>query len=304
MPLGSLAGSGLASNILRVLPSSVDQAPGAGLQPRISGSICRQDLAQSMRAFSGPQRPSYVAFEFVLLDARRLAGLHQIDGFEHRLDAHRKQPVEVDGAERVGRADRRLLLDQHVAGIEAVVRPEDRQAGFLFAEDDRPVDRRGAAIGRQQRGVILDRAVGRDVEEVLRHEQRDERHHLQVGLQRLELLPHFGLAVRRRLKHRQLGGERRLLERIGLGALFLGRDVDADDVLAALDAALRAPPCRTPAGREPRYAFSNSSPLLGCHAREGGHPVPHAVARIPAFAGTTTLLIVTPPRPWRASPAR
>ena len=41
--------------------------------------------------------------------------------------------------------------------------------------------RRGAAIGRQQRRVILDRAVRRDVEEVLRHEQRDERHHLQVG---------------------------------------------------------------------------------------------------------------------------
>ena len=33
-------------------------APGAGLQPRISGSICRHDLAQSICPFSGPQRPS------------------------------------------------------------------------------------------------------------------------------------------------------------------------------------------------------------------------------------------------------
>src|ERR1700675_3188133 len=37
MPFGSFAGKGLASKIFSVLPSSVDHAPGAGLQPRISG---------------------------------------------------------------------------------------------------------------------------------------------------------------------------------------------------------------------------------------------------------------------------
>src|SRR6185437_7068214 len=58
MPLGSLAGSGLASKIFSVLPSSVDQAPGAGLQPRISRSICSQGLPQSILALPGPQRPS------------------------------------------------------------------------------------------------------------------------------------------------------------------------------------------------------------------------------------------------------
>ncbi len=35
--------------------------------------------------------------------------------------------------------------------------------------------------------------------------------------------------------HRQLGGERRLFERIGLGTFLLRRDIDGDDVLAALD---------------------------------------------------------------------
>src|SRR5579883_137512 len=58
IPFGSLAGSGLASKILSCLPSSVVQAPGAGLQPRISRSICSQGLPQSILAFSGPQRPS------------------------------------------------------------------------------------------------------------------------------------------------------------------------------------------------------------------------------------------------------
>ena len=49
---------GSASKICSVLPSSVVQAPGAGLQPRINGSIWRQDLPQSMRAVSAVQRPS------------------------------------------------------------------------------------------------------------------------------------------------------------------------------------------------------------------------------------------------------
>src|SRR5436853_5840518 len=35
MPFGLVAGIGLASKIFNILPSSVVQAPGAGLQPRI-----------------------------------------------------------------------------------------------------------------------------------------------------------------------------------------------------------------------------------------------------------------------------
>src|SRR4029077_16356927 len=58
IPFGSFAGSGLASKIFSCLPSSVVHAPGAGLQPRISRSICSQGLPQSILALSGPQRPS------------------------------------------------------------------------------------------------------------------------------------------------------------------------------------------------------------------------------------------------------
>src|SRR5260221_2641718 len=56
---------------------------------------------------------------------------------------------------------RSLLLQQHVAGIEAVVGPEDRQSGFGLALDDRPIDGAGATVLWQQRGVILDRAAGK-----------------------------------------------------------------------------------------------------------------------------------------------
>src|SRR5262249_12270484 len=97
-----------------------------------------------------------------------------------------------------------------------------------------PVDRTRSAIFRQQRGMILDRTLGRNVEELLRHEQRDERHHLQVRLECLELRPHFRLAVGGRLIDRKLRRKRRLLERIGFCPLLLRRYVDGDDVFATL----------------------------------------------------------------------
>ena len=79
----------------------------------------------------------------------------------------------------------------------------------------------------------------RHVEEFLRHEQRDERHHLQVGLERLELLPDLGLLVGSRLVDRKFGRKCRLLERIGFRARLLGRHVDGDHILAALQQRLQ-----------------------------------------------------------------
>jgi hypothetical protein len=87
--------------------------------------------------------------------------------------------------------------------------------------------------------MVLDRSLGRDVEKLLRNEQRDEGHDLQIGLERLELRPHLGLAVGRRLINRQLGRERRLLQRVGLGAFFLRRNIDGDHVVAALEQRLQ-----------------------------------------------------------------
>jgi len=95
---------------------------------------------------------------------------------------------------------------------------------------ERPVSVSPLIIGQL---IALNRAFGRDVEEILRHEQSDERHHLQVGLERAEFLPHLGLAVGGRLIDRKLRGDRRFFERIGLLARLFGRDVDRDDLFAA-----------------------------------------------------------------------
>ena len=77
--------------------------------------------------------------------------------------------------------------------------------------------------------------MGRDVEEFLRHEQRDEGHDLKVGFERFEVLPDFRIFVGIRLMHRKLGRKRRFLQRIGLGAGLLRRDIDGDDFVAALE---------------------------------------------------------------------
>src|SRR5260370_25619728 len=61
IPLGSRAGRGWMSKTCRFLPSIVVQAPGAGLQPRPTGSIWRHNLPQSMRAMPAGARPSDVA---------------------------------------------------------------------------------------------------------------------------------------------------------------------------------------------------------------------------------------------------
>src|SRR6516165_10445968 len=98
---------------------AVERGPRAGR--RIAATDERIDLPPGLRPVDmGVLRRAAALIgrlAFVLLDTRRLAGLHEVDGFEHRLDPERKQAVEVDGAERVGAADGRFLLQQHIAGI-------------------------------------------------------------------------------------------------------------------------------------------------------------------------------------------
>src|SRR5207244_7630472 len=112
------------------------------------------------------------------------------------------------------------------------------QAGLRVTPDDRPVDRRWTAVLRQQRRVVLDRAVLGDVDEVLRRELQHESHDAQlcveffesifcrVRLQRLELKDGNALFLRRGL------------QRVGPGAGLLGRAEHARDLVAAREESL------------------------------------------------------------------
>src|SRR5262249_29811039 len=83
--------------------------------------------------------------------------------------------------------------------------------------------------------MILDRTVGRDVEKFFGHKQRHEGHHLKIGLKRFKLGPHFRFFIGVRLMHRKLGGKRRFLQRVSFRARALRRNVNGDDILAALE---------------------------------------------------------------------
>ena len=80
--------------------------------------------------------------------------------------------------------------------------------------------------------MVLDRSEPRCVQDRLGHQQRNVRHHAQIGVQRAHLLKHSCILVARRLKERQvpLFGQR--FQRID-PATFIGRTVHRADVLAA-----------------------------------------------------------------------
>src|SRR4030095_11373718 len=68
--------------------------------------------------------------------------------------------------------------------VEAVGGAEDSDAGLARAQRDGPADGRRPAMLRQQRRVVLDRAVTRDVHEGSRRQLQHVSHHAQVGVER------------------------------------------------------------------------------------------------------------------------
>src|SRR6266571_4750685 len=151
---------------------SVQSSPGAGGGITAAYEVVDEiDVARPIDFRLGGAAPAFVARAgFVLNRFAVLAGHHQVGRFEHRRDPHREQAIEIDAAERVIRAERRLLLQDYGALVQSVGRPEDREAGLGVAAYDRPIDRAGAPVFRQERRVVLDRAFPRDVHELLRRE--------------------------------------------------------------------------------------------------------------------------------------
>src|SRR5688572_15386673 len=174
----------------------------------------------------------------VLHDLLVLARDHQVGGLEHGLHAHGKQPVEVHGAERVVLGNLGFLLQDHRALVEAVGGPEDREPGLLLAARDGPVDRRRAAVLRQQRRVVLDGAVLRDPDELLRRELQHEGHDADVGGEVLHRLRGFRALQRRELEELESLLLRRDLHGVGLRALLLGCHEDARHGVAAREEGL------------------------------------------------------------------
>ena len=125
----------------------------------------------------------------------------QIGRLEHRRHAHREQPVEIDRPQGVVLAHRRALLQDHRALVQAVRGTEDGEPGFGLALDDGPVDRRWAAELGQQRRMILNGAVLRNIDEFLRGELQHEGHDADIGFRRGHGLNRLGCAQGFELMH-------------------------------------------------------------------------------------------------------
>ena len=117
----------------------------------------------------------------VLLDAGRVPRFDELHRFRHRVDTHGEEAFEIERAEGVVGRNLAGFLEEDGARIDAVVGPEDAEAGFGPAEDDGPVHGGGTAVEGEEAGVVLDGAVLGGGERFLGQDLGDECHHAELG---------------------------------------------------------------------------------------------------------------------------
>src|SRR6185369_12596638 len=101
------------------------------------------------------QHRSIAAERVILFFRRELSFLEQIEGLGHGLSAQHGKPVVKRRGGLFG-GNRDLFFQKHVAGIEPDIHHHGSDAGFCFAVDDAPVNRRCTAVFREKRGVNID----------------------------------------------------------------------------------------------------------------------------------------------------
>ena len=172
------------------LAVDVDLEPGAGIgreaadhvvhlrrRPRpVDARLARVDLLGVGDASLG-LRP---AIEPTALERRQ--GMHQQRGAAcgERVMQFARRHVAADG-------DAGFQADR--AGVEALVEPHDRHAALPVAGHDGAVDGRRAPPARQQRGMQVEGAVARAVENWLRQDDPVGHDHRGIGVERSEPLP-------------------------------------------------------------------------------------------------------------------
>ncbi len=80
--------------------------------------------------------------------------------------------------------DRDARGQRHRPGIEPDIHLHDHHAGLGIARHDRPLDGRGAAPARQQRGMAVIAAQPRPFEDRLRQQQAVSHDHCHIGIER------------------------------------------------------------------------------------------------------------------------
>src|SRR5690554_387051 len=147
---------------------------GKGAGPGVKGTNQAFDLDGA----AGPVDVAFFLGQFVGVVGvgvvLRLGGQFAVcqlrQGFNNGTAAHVRQAVVQAAAGVVG-VDRGAGFQQHIAGIQAFVHLHDGDAGFRIAGGNGPLDRGGTAPARQQGGVDVQAAVGRDVQNGFRQDQ-------------------------------------------------------------------------------------------------------------------------------------
>ena len=167
--------------------------------------------------------------------------------------------------------DGRLAAEDHISGVQLLGHIHDGDAGDAVPIEDRPVDRRRAPVFRQNRGMHVDRAVGRRVQNILRQYPAVSRHHDQLRRQLLHEAQRLAVPQLHRLVHGDANCQGIFLHRRKrhfmpsvFGLVRLGEH--AAHVVAVLHQPLQGRHGKV--GRtHKQYSHSSSSPFSASHWR-------------------------------------
>jgi hypothetical protein len=195
------------------------------LLPPQHGERARPRVVRPHRARHVLRRPRPVEARVLALGLGRVRGprvvlrrlgqgarLEQRERLDQRERAELAQP-RPQLAVRLVVGDRRLVHVQHRAGVERRDHAHDRHAGRREPLQDRRADRVGAAQQRQHRGVDVERAQRRQVDDGPGQDVPVRHHHAQVGGERAHLVEERVAARPLGLQHRQPLGQRHRLDR-------------------------------------------------------------------------------------------
>ncbi len=118
--------------------------------------------------------------------------------------------------------DRQPLRHRDIAGVEADIHLHHHHAALGVARHDGAVDRSGAAPARQQRGVQVEAAERRRIENGLRQDHAIGDDDGRIGVVRAEFLERFRRLQRRRRQHRNARAARASCS-TGVGCSFMPR---------------------------------------------------------------------------------
>ena len=187
--------------------------------PRLETADVLDDRARVLIPVDGRivarERTGIRRLAVILRRARRGARGDIAQRAHEQIRSHDGKAVE-ELSRRLEFTDRRLSGIDHVAGIHFAVEVHGRNAGHGIAVEHRPLDRRSAAVLRQQRAVDVHRPVGRDREQVIRQNAAIGHNNENVRPQALEISQRRAVAHLCRLEHRQPRRERDLLDRARL----------------------------------------------------------------------------------------